>query len=81
MYKKSCVQEETANQRAEKRPFSKNQNKLLLNFYYIKEMTMERAMLVIKDACKRKRNFDEMGYMSREKKTAYPFWAEESEEG
>ena len=40
-------------------------------------------MLVIKDAYERRRNFDEMGYMSmsREKKTAYPFWAEESEEG
>ena len=46
-----------------------------------KEMTMEQAMFAIKDAYERKQNFEEMGYMLPEKKTAYPFWAEEGEEG
>ena len=46
-----------------------------------KEMTMEQAMFAIKDAYERKQNFEEMGYMLPEKKTAYPFWAQEGEEG
>ena len=46
-----------------------------------KEMTMEQAMFSIKDAYERKQNFEEMGYRLPEKKTAYPFWAEEGEEG
>ena len=46
-----------------------------------KEMTMEQAMFAIKDAYERKQNFEEMGYMLPEKKTAYPFWAEAGEEG
>jgi len=45
-----------------------------------KEMTMEQAMFAIKDAYERKQNFEEMGYMLPEKKTAYPFWVEEGEE-
>ena len=45
-----------------------------------KEMTIEQVMLAIKDAYERKQNFEEMGYMLPEKKTAYPFWVEEGEE-
>ena len=46
-----------------------------------KEMTIEQVMFAIKDAYERKQNFEEMGYMLPEKKTAYPFWAKEGEEG
>jgi len=45
-----------------------------------KEMTIEQVMFAIKDAYERKQNFEEMGYMLPEKKTAYPFWVEEGEE-
>ena len=45
-----------------------------------KEMTMEQAMFALKDAYERKQNFEEMGYMLPDKKTAYPFWVEEGEE-
>ena len=45
-----------------------------------KEMTMEQAMFALKDAYERKQNFEEMGYMLPEKKTAYPFWVEKGEE-
>jgi hypothetical protein len=44
-------------------------------------MTMEQAMFAIKDAYERKQNFEEMGYMLPEKKTAYPYWQEDGEEG
>ncbi len=45
-----------------------------------KEMTIEQVMFAIKDAYERKQNFEEMGYMLPDKKTAYPFWVEEGEE-
>ena len=45
-----------------------------------KEMTIEQVMFAIKDAYERKQNFEEMGYMLPEKKTAYPFWVEEGKE-
>ena len=38
------------------------------------KLTMEDAMEGIKEAFNTKTEFEEMGYMLPEKKTAYPFW-------
>ncbi len=52
--------------------------------YYEKDiaagtMTLEQAMLALKDAFERKQNFEEMGYMLPSKKVDYPYWVDEME--
>ena len=54
--------------------------------YYEKDiaagtMTLEQAMFALKDAFERKRNFEEMGYALPSKKTEYPYWVDEVDEG
>ena len=47
-----------------------------------KEITIMDAMNSIKEAYEKKMEFEAMGYMLPEKKTAYPFWVDEAgEEG
>ena len=41
------------------------------------KMTIDEAMLALKDAYEQKANFEEMGYMLPPKKTDYPYWIEE----
>jgi len=41
------------------------------------EISIENAMLAIRDAYERKQNFEGMGYMLPAKKTEYPYWIDE----
>lgn len=40
-------------------------------------MTLEQAMLALKDAFERKQNYEGMGYVLPAKKTEYPYWIDE----
>ena len=53
-------------------------------FFYEKDiaagkMTLEQAMLALKDAFERKQNFEKMGYVLPAKKSEYPYWVDEME--
>ena len=56
--------------------------KTQMSFYEDKigkgEMTIEQAMYAVKDACARKQNFEEMGYILPSKKGEYPYWADDA---
>ena len=41
------------------------------------KMTLDEAMLALKDAYEQKASFEEMGYILPPKKTDYPYWVEE----
>jgi hypothetical protein len=43
------------------------------------EMSVENAMLAIRDAYEQKQTFEKMGYMLPNKKTEYPYWVDEME--
>ena len=41
------------------------------------KLTIDKAMIYIKDAFERKQNYEEMGYRLPPNKTEYPYWADE----
>ena len=43
------------------------------------EITLDEVMTSIKEAFNKKVEFETMGYMLPEKKTAYPFWVDEKD--
>ena len=55
--------------------------KTQMSYYQIaisnNEITLDDAMNSIKEAFEKKMEFEKMGYMLPDKKTAYPFWVDE----
>ena len=43
------------------------------------KLTIDKAMIYIKDAFERKQNYEEMGYRLPPNKTEYPYWADEEQ--
>jgi hypothetical protein len=70
--KKRLLTRDQKNELLSKTQFSYYENRISLG-----DITMEEAMEEMKAAFNQKREYERIGYMLPEKKTAYPYWQEE----